>query len=267
MNKFRLLRLVMFIVGGAVLCCVSVSNARSGDSKVTGNGKFAVIVADSANGPEKTAAEIGKPDWRFYNYAKHLWLRAEREQDRYLVTKSWETAAEAFDRVVVAGKLPAKEIKEATSASVLARKLALLVSVRSIAGNDALPIPGGELEMVAAFERYLETVTKPVDPERVMVHFIQARIYWNFGHFEKAVTILEGIVEHHRSHETAEKAVYLLLDSLKLKKKFKRILHWVDELRADKDFLQDRKELSDLLNLLKYQIEGNQGSLSVIHEK
>ncbi len=208
------------------------------------------------------AADYGETQ---YYYAELLWSRAENEKNQRLQTELWENAAIEFTNVVKNGKVDGKILKEAAYAAVLGWKNALAVDPRvkappidtSDKGDkkvpEPLPIPEREAKMLDAFDVYIKYIKDPKDDELVGMKFLKANIYRRYNHFDEAQPIFEDIIKNHRSHETAEYSVNLLLDSLNRAQKYDDMIMWVDLLLADKKFLDGKDDLADRLGILKNQ--------------
>lgn len=199
-----------------------------------------------------------------YYYAELLWSRAENEKNQRLQTELWENAAIEFTNVVKNGKVDAKLLKESAYAAVLGWKNALSVDPRVKAPPPDLepkegkipepqPIPERELKMLAAFDVYIVYIKDPKDEELVGMKFLKANIYRRYNHFDEALPLFEDIYRNHKTHETAEYSVNLILDSLNKTQRFEDMIKWVDILVEDKKFLEGKEELAERLDILKNQ--------------
>jgi outer membrane protein assembly factor BamD (BamD/ComL family) len=211
-----------------------------------------------------------------YFHAELLWARAFAEQQPRLATELWERAAEAFTRVVVAGKVDAATRKEAAYAAVLGWKNALDVDPRPKAQAGPLPqvaaaaaaraggpadeavprprpIPEREQKMIAAFDLYLTYVRGPDDDERIGIKFLKANLYRRHDHHDRAIPLLRELLEQHRTHETAEYAAQLLLDSYNRLRRHDEMLALAARLAADAAFVKDKPELRKVITDLHYQ--------------
>jgi tetratricopeptide (TPR) repeat protein len=216
-----------------------------------------------------------------YFHAELLWARAVAEKQPRLATELWERAAEAFARVVVAGKVDAPTRKEAAYAAVLAWKNTLDVDPRpkvqagpvdtaaaakaaakaAAAGNDKAyaavpkprPIPEREQKMLAAFDLYITYIRDPKDDELIGMKFLKANVYRRYDHHDRAIPLFLEILEQHRAHETAEYAAQLLLDSYNRLRRHDEMLAMAARLGGDAAFLEDKPELRKVLTGLRYQ--------------
>jgi tetratricopeptide (TPR) repeat protein len=198
-----------------------------------------------------------------YFYAELIWSRAENEKNARLQTEMWENAALAFTDVVKGGKVEPRLMKESAYAAVLGWKNALNVDprVKTIADIDKptdakatpQPIPEREQKMLAAFDIYINYIKDPKDDELVGMKFLKANIYRRYNHFDEAIPIFMDILEHHKTHETAEYSANLLLDTYNSQKKYDDMLALVDKLDGDAKFLEGKDELKTTLAKLKLQ--------------
>lgn len=199
-----------------------------------------------------------------YYYAELLWSRAENEKNQRLQTELWENAAVEMTNVVKHGKVDAKLMKEAAYAAVLAWKNALSVDPRVKAPPPDLdpkegkipepqPIPEREAKMLDAFDVYIKYIKDPKDEELVGMKFLKANIYRRYNHFDEALPIFEDIYRNHKTHETSEYSVNLILDSLNRTQRYDKMIEWVDILLDDKKFLEGKDELVERLEVLKGQ--------------
>jgi tetratricopeptide (TPR) repeat protein len=202
-----------------------------------------------------------------YFYSELLWARAESEKNPRLQTELWENAAVAFTDVVKTGKVDPKMMKEAAYASVLGWKNALNVDprIKEQAGKvediekqydktpTAKPIPPREEKMLAAFDIYINYIKDPKDDELVGMKFLKANIYRRYNQFDKATPIFLEILDKHRSHETAEYAANLLLDTFNRAQKYDDLLALADKLGSDKKFLEGKEELGETLTKIRAQ--------------
>jgi TolA-binding protein len=200
-----------------------------------------------------------------YFFAELLWSRALAEKQARLQTELWQRAAEAFTRVVVAGKVDAAMRKEAAYAAVLGWKNALDVdpSPKAQAGPPddkeyetiptPRPIPEREQKMLAAFELYITYVRDPGDEELIRIKFLKANTLRRYDHFAEAIPMFVDILDKHRTHEVAEFAAQLLLDSYNHLQRYDDMLALAARLQADPEFLKDKDVLRAVLVKLQYQ--------------
>ncbi len=205
------------------------------------------------------------PSMQFY-YSELLWMRAEGEKNQTLAASRWEDAAVEYTRVVEMNKVEPKLVKDAALATVLAWKNALAVDIAGEAppppdekAGDVLEkpqeIPEKQLKMLAAFDIYIKYVNDPKDEELVTMKFLKARIYWRYKHFAEAVPLFEEILTKHKSHESAEFAVNLLLDSLARSGNTEGLIKWVDDLLSPKwaSYIEEHEDQKGKLEALKRQ--------------
>ncbi len=200
-----------------------------------------------------------------YFHAELLWSRATAERQPRLAAELWQRAAEAFARVVTAGKVEPAVRKEAAYAAVLGWKNALDVDPRPRVQAGPLddrdydripaprPIPEPEQKMLAAFDLYLTYVRDPDDDERIRIEFSRANIYRRYDHHDKAIPMLAELVAKHRSHEVGEPAAQLLLDSYNRTHRHEEMLAAAGQLAADTAFLADKPELGRVVARLLHQ--------------
>jgi tetratricopeptide (TPR) repeat protein len=198
-----------------------------------------------------------------YFYAELIWSRAESEKNPRLSTEMWENAALAFTDVVKLGKVEPRLMKESAYAAVLGWKNALNVDprVKQQADMDAptdvkaepKPIPEREQKMLAAFDIYINYIKDPKDDELVGMKFLKANIYRRYNHYDEAIPIFMDILEHHKTHETAEYSANLLLDTYNSQKNYTAMLALVDKLDGDAKFLEGKDDLRATLAKLKLQ--------------
>lgn len=204
-------------------------------------------------------------EMQFY-YGELLWRRAESEKNPRLAVERWQAVAIQFTEVVKTGKVKDDMKKEAAYAAVLGWKNANDVDPRTkvpetkISEKDdgsKLPepeeIPESEAKMIDAFDIYITYIKDPKDKDLVEMKFFKARIFWRYKHYEKAIPMLEDLVENHLETEIGEFAVNLLLDCYNNLRKYDEMIKWVDLLLGKKAWLEDKEELAENLNDLKTQ--------------
>jgi len=212
----------------------------------------------------------GFPDARDYAetafyYADLLWARAEAEPTPRLKPERWESAGTAFSALLATGKLDAKRTKEAAYAAALAYMRALQMDPRPSMGRLAdadheyteipakVPLPPREQKVLDAFAQYLRYVKDKNDEERIGMMFMSATTLRRYHHYDKAIPIFEDLLANHRTHETAEFAANLLLDSYNRIRAYDKMLALAGQLRRDKAFLEGKTELAERLLDLEIQ--------------
>lgn len=202
-------------------------------------------------------------------YALAMYLYKEyldnfpRQKDAYTMSfyyaellyklEKWERAAEAYTNVVKM-KRDGKYLKEAAYAAVIAWKNALNVASvgeevpmkskkRGKKGRKGrktgpkqdittpIPIPPKKQKMIAAFETYIKYV--PNSKDLVSIIYRKARIYYTHNHYDDAIKMFALITTKHSSHDLAEYAANLLLDSLNILKKYDELNRWVERYLKD----------------------------------
>ncbi|HSD86752.1 MAG TPA: hypothetical protein VLB44_04530, partial [Kofleriaceae bacterium] len=188
-----------------------------------------------------------------YYFAELMWTRAEAEKDARLQTQLWEDTAVVFTDVVKSGKLDPALAKEAAYAAVLAFLYAHDHDPRGTAPAPVKPgvIPERDQKMIAAFDLYLSTVKDPKDDELVRIELTKGNVFRRYGHYDEAIPIFREIVTKHRTHEVAEDAAHLWLDSLNQKHDEKALVAAARELLADKEFLADKPTLKDVVEQIE----------------
>ena len=202
----------------------------------------------------------------FY-YGEILWTVAE------LGKGSWKDAAEQYTKVVELNP-KGKYVKESAYASVLAWKNALNVddheqkeavekdrqAFNSKKGGklEALTIPEYQKKMIDAFETYVKYV--PDAPERVVIMYREARIYYEYNHFDDAAKRFEVIVDKYPKHELAIYSANLLLDSLNAQGKTKEVVSYVDKFLEMPDLMKDPEFGKQMISLKSdtFDIEGHE---------
>lgn len=203
-----------------------------------------------------------------YFHAELLWSRAlaaPRARPR-AAAELWERAAEAFTRVAQAGKVDPPTRKEAAYAAVLGWKNALEVDPRPAVQAGPIdversyeaipaprPIPEREQKMMAALELYLAHVRDPADEELIRIRFLQANVYRRHDHHDRAIPLLAELLAKHRTHEVAEPAAQLLLDSYNRTHRHDEMLAAASRLAADAAFVKDKPALQQVIARLQRQ--------------
>jgi tetratricopeptide (TPR) repeat protein len=211
-------------------------------------------------------------------YALAMYLYKEyldnfpKEKDAYTMSfyyaellyklERWAAAAEAYT-VCVKMKPRGKHLKESAYAAVVAWKNALNVADertdtstrRGKKGKKVkvnitkkIPIPENQQKMIAAFDTYIKYV--PNAKELVPIMYRKARIYYTHNDYSPAISMFERIVTKHSSHDLAEYAANLLLDSLNILKRYTELNKWVDRFLKDPNLTQ-KGELKATLEKLK----------------
>jgi TolA-binding protein len=200
-----------------------------------------------------------------YFHAELLWTRATAEPQPRLATELWQRAAEAFTRVVQAGQVAPAMRKEAAYAAVLGWKNALDIDPRPKAQAGPIddrayeqiprprPIPEPEQKMLDAFELYLAYVRDPDDDERIRIELAKANVYRRYDHHDRAIPLFAELLAKHRTHEVAETAAQLLLDSYNRMHRHDEMLATAARLADDAAFLEGKPELQRVIARLLYQ--------------
>ena len=112
--------------------------------------------------------------------------------------------------------------------------------------------------MIDAFETYVKYV--PDAPERVVIMYREARIYYEYNHFDDAAKRFEVIVEKYPKHELAIYSANLLLDSLNAQGKTKEVVTYVDKFLEMPDLMKDPEFGKQMISLKSdtYDIEGHE---------
>ncbi len=199
-------------------------------------------------------------DMRFYR-AELMWTRAQNERNPKAAAALWEEAALRHTEVANDTKLDAKLRRESAYATVLAWKNALTNDptpappppTDPAAPKAKQPIPEREQKMLASFKTYAATIKDRKADELAEMKFLEARIYWRYGHLDDAIHRFESIVTDFPDNEVTEYAANLLIDSLNQQGKHDVMLKWVDRLLEQKRLVDNHPELKETLNKLKRQ--------------
>ena len=212
----------------------------------------------------KHFAEASDSAQMHYYLAEVLWTLAERESRTSHRSAAWQRAAEAFSRSIrTVSALRRSLRKEAAYAAVLAWKNALselqpAVSAPPRSTNSAAvsptPLTSTEQKMIAAFHDYDNYVSDPADPERLVMRFMEARVYWRHDKLDMAIPLFWSITVDHMDKEVGPYAATLLLDSLIRAEKFSQLERVVRELSANKGALAANPELGRTVGTLAQQI-------------
>jgi len=190
-----------------------------------------------------------------YYYAELLWSRAKAETKPRLRADLWERAALAFGDAIKTGKLDAKLLKESAYAAVLAWIEAVGTDRQDDKTMDkkieARPIPAREQKMLAAFDFYIRNVPNPDEDVRVGIKFLTGNFYRRYGHYAQAIPIFEEIIDKHPTHETAEFAANLLLDTYNVLENEPALIALVDKLLTNTKIMTGRDDLAKRLKDLK----------------
>lgn len=206
------------------------------------------------------AKNIG--EMRYY-YADLLWYQASAEKNKRLASLRWEESAQAFTSAVESGALKGKRLKDAAYAPVLAWKNALDIDPRTDTsaidqdpqisdkfGRTKLPKPKAitrrNREMIKAFDLYQKYVDKG-DPERTLMVFYKARIYWRANQLAKALPLLRTVVEGDPKHEVAGTSARLIADCLSRLGRHNELASFASKTLSDIDFMKDKDSLRTIL--------------------
>src|SRR5690606_31344513 len=113
------------------------------------------------------------------------------------------------------------------------------------------PIDKRQKQMIEAFDIYIDNIKNPKDDELVEMKFYKGQIYWRHDHLDKALPLLEDIVDQHPEHETAEYSANMILDSLIRLKRYDKLLAWATKMMENKKFLEDKDGLRERLADIK----------------
>jgi outer membrane protein assembly factor BamD (BamD/ComL family) len=200
-----------------------------------------------------------------YFHAELSWSRALAEKQARLATELWERASAAFTRVVRAGKVDPSLRKEAAYAAVLGWKNAFDVDPRPKVQAGPIddqayeavprprPIPERERKMIAAFDLYITYVRNPDDDELVRIKFAKANVYRRYDQYDLAIPLFTEVLAKHRTHEVAEVAAQLLLDSYNRLRRHDEMLAAAARLQRDAAFVKDKPELQQVIARLQRQ--------------
>ncbi len=217
-----------------------------------------VCTAHAAPRYKRTASTSADPS---IVAAERMWSAAEAETDPVRAHDRWLDAADAFLSIVEAGRVTKVEQAEAARAGLLALKNMLNVDPRvrvaeaKVVDDSAKPvqrpIPDDDKRILRLLSIYLRF--DATSDEAASVKFLVANINRRFGHFDIALPLFHEIVDKHRSHETAEYAANLLLDSYNRLQRYDDMLALVEKLRADRAWLADKPDLARLLRRIRVQ--------------
>lgn len=190
-----------------------------------------------------------------------LWHRAEVEPGPQQKAERWATAADAYLEVARVVTDP-ERVREAATRSVQAWKSALAIDPRPIvqagvidlaAAARAKPVPvvvpPREARLAEAFAVYERSVTEPDEIARAK--FLRATLYRRHKDHAMAVEVLTELLADHRSHETADLAATLLLDSLVRLRRYDDVLTTADGFSADASFLANKPILQANIKFLR----------------
>jgi tetratricopeptide (TPR) repeat protein len=191
-----------------------------------------------------------------YYRAELLYSMAESERNRRRSIDRWKKAAMAFASVLKSKKVSTKRRNDAAYAHVLAIRNSLDMAHRRLPPRSLkrVPLPGWVKQMIGAFDTYLK-YTDSQAPERVMIAFLRARMFWRFGHFDKSDPAFESIVDNHPDHETAEYSANILLDTFNKTHRYARLKALVDKLLAKTSFMARKPKLKKRLESLRKQMK------------
>ncbi len=200
-----------------------------------------------------------------YFAAELAWSRAQTEKNKRDAAALWERAAARFGRVAEAPDASEKRRKEAAYAAVLSWRNALAVAPlgsswqghtgkRRPLRSPPAALTAGEKRLLAAIDLYSSLVIDPQDDDMVAMKYLKARLYWQRDHLGTAIPLFEDILDRHATHDSAEWAASLLLDSLSRAGNDARLAAWVDKLLGNKAFLADKPDLLERLEMLKREI-------------
>ncbi len=155
---------------------------------------------------------IEREDWP--TPARVAYARAELTY----ANEDWHACGPAFDRVVeLEPNGPLTE--DAAYASVLCWDRVYQTDYEpregeraESSGVAARALTEGEERMLAAFARFACVAPESVDLPQVQ--YRRARVYYEANHFEEAATLFRAVAFDHPTHELAEYAANLYLDSL-----------------------------------------------------
>jgi tetratricopeptide (TPR) repeat protein len=183
-------------------------------------------------------------------YAEVMWSRAASETNAKLQPVRWAQAAAAFtalgrtDDAVLAWK---NGLDVDPRPSVQAGAIDLLAASR--AKGTVQAIPAHEQAALVALQLQATSLRDPDEVARTL--FLAATIERRFGHHEDALVLLGQLLDQHRTHETAELAANLMLDSLIRLQRLDEVLQLVDKLAADARFLDGKPALQANIKLLR----------------
>jgi tetratricopeptide (TPR) repeat protein len=189
--------------------------------------------------------------------AKQKQALAERERRAELSEPLWQQTADLYRALVVADTTDDIVRREAALALVKAStRLAMSDFDRTLAKPIAAPTPMAaatpltvaEQRLLDDIDLYNKMVNNPVQDDVVGMTFRKANVFRRHHRDDEAITLLQDIVDHHRSHETAEYAVNLLLDLYNQAQRFDELVALAQGISNDKDFLRGKDDLKDTVH-------------------
>jgi len=152
---------------------------------------------------------------------------AHRRAEILFSLERWRAAAEALDQVVELDRR-GRHAEEAAHTAVIAWGRVLESRPPSRARSG--PLPAAAKALVSACDRFLELA--PRHRDWVPVLYRKARVYYDHQRYDAAIRWLAEIVTRHPDDEIAPLAAHLLLDSLNLLKRYKKMEEWIERMLA-----------------------------------
>jgi hypothetical protein len=190
-----------------------------------------------------------------YFYAEALWATAEAAPTPPARSKAFADAAVVF---LAVSKLPALETKlrhEAAYAAVLGWKNAVNVDPRPEPDMGSTtreaPIPETQNKLIDALDNYVAVIGNSDADEVVGMRFLKASMLHRYNHFDDAIPIFGDILAHHATHDTAEAAANLLLDTYNRLGRSAEMRALATSLLANSSFMRNKPALQTTLRALR----------------
>lgn len=162
-----------------------------------------------------------------FPHAARAYDLAHRRAEVLFSLERWRAAAEALDQVVELDRR-GRHAEEAAHSAVIA--WGRVVESRAPSREKSGPLPAAAKALIGACDRFLELA--PRHRDWVPVLYRKARVYYDHQRHDAAIRWLAEIVTRHPDDAIAPQAAHLLLDSLNVLKRHKKMEEWIERMLA-----------------------------------
>jgi len=178
-------------------------------------------------------------------------VQAWKDAEQAATAERWDEAAERYGDVVKDCTAPSLECRDVAYKAALARGHAARlegIPKPTLAGSP-IPMPARTQAVADAADRFIE-LAGPDDPEVPGMRFLAAASYSRYGWDDTALPRFEAVLRSHPTHDVAEYAANLLLDTLNRAQRYDELRLWTKVLLADEALLAAKPQLRALLQRL-----------------
>ncbi len=192
-------------------------------------------------------------------YHKEDWKQAADYYEKVFKNESARDyfADAAFGMILALEKLMKDEIQRLQEGKV---NIEESKAAGALVKQDKLEFTSLQRQYLLACDTYIKVVKD--DKEKPKVHYGAARLYYEKGHYDEAITRFQEIIKLYKGTQFASLAGNLILDTYNRLRNFREIENWSEILLKNKDFTYNSKE--KLVTFVRQSIlkQGEEASLT-----